>query len=245
MQGRRVVGLHQQSLCKAKYLTLFESSLILTSCPFDTPNPRPTSATPERDGSSAPLALHHRAQADLAFVRDTVARAAYFSAVPGVAGICMGATALVAALIASRQPDQTRWLAVWMIEAVLAAIIGATGIIRKAHRRRVPLGAAPALRFAFGLVPPLLAGGALTVASVQVNAWSLLPPIWMMCYGIAILAAGAVSQARAVPLLGAMFTVAGVACIALPTAWADANLALSFGLGHIIAGAHIARRHGG
>ncbi len=208
-------------------------------------NSRSSPVAPAIKGGSPPRALHDRAQADLAFVRDTVARAAYFSAVPGLAGIGMGVTALVAALVASRQTDQAHWLGVWVIEAVVAAVIGATGIIRKAHRRRVPLGAAPALRFAFGLVPPLLAGGALTVASVQVNAWSLLPPRWLMCYGIARLTAGEVSQARAVPLLGATFLTAGLACIALPMAWTDAYLALAFGLGHIIAGVHIARRHGG
>ena len=204
---------------------------------------RPTRPVPPR--GEPPLALHDRAEADLAFVRATVERTAYFSAVPGVAGVLMGVSALVAAPLAATQPTQERWLMVWLAEAAVAGTIGAVGIVRKARHRQVALDVGPARRFALGLAPPIVAGAALTLASVRADAWSLIPAVWLLCYGIAVLGAGAVSATRVVPALGAAFLLAGLAAIASPASWGDAYLALAFGGGHAAAGVIIARDHGG
>lgn len=198
-----------------------------------------------RPTSSPPIALHERAEADLAFVRATVERSAYFSAVPGAAGIAMGVTALGAAWLAASQPTQYRWLAVWLAEALLAGTIGIAGIVHKARRNSVTLDGAPGRRFGLGLVPPIVAGAALTFGCVQANAWSLLPSVWLLCYGIGVLAAGSVSAARAVPLFGAWSVAMGVLCVASPAAWTDIYLALGFGVGHIASGAVVMRDHGG
>jgi hypothetical protein len=208
---------------------------------------RPVQPRTTRNGvlHEPPLALHDRAEADLAFVRATVERTAYFSAVPGVAGVVMGVTALAAAPLAAAQPTQQRWLIVWLAEALLAGLIGAVGIVRKARRRQVALDVGPARRFALGLAPPIIAGGALTLACVRADAWSLVPAVWLLCYGIAVLGAGAVSATRVVPALGTAFLVAGLAAVASPPSWGDAYLALAFGAAHAVAGVIIARDHGG
>lgn len=192
-----------------------------------------------------PIALHERAEADLAFVRATVERSAYFSAVPGAPGIAMGVTALGAAWLAASQPSVRAWLAVWVAEAALAGVIGAIGIVHKARRNGVSLDGAPGRRFGLGLVPPILAGAALTLGAVSTDAWTLIPAVWLLCYGVGVLAAGSVSAARAVPLLGSWFVVLGLAAIASPAGWGDVYLALGFGVGHIAAGAVIMRDHGG
>jgi hypothetical protein len=194
---------------------------------------------------SPPIALHDRAEADLAFVRATVERSTLFTAVPGVGGALMGLTALAAAPLAALQPTHHRWLAVWLAEAALGGVIGAIGIALKARRRGVPLDVGPARRFALGLAPPIVAGAALTFACVRIDAWSLVPAVWLLCYGIAVLGAGAVSATRVVPALGAAFVVTGLASIASPASWGDAYMALAFGVAHIVAGAVIARHHGG
>jgi hypothetical protein len=164
---------------------------------------------------SPPIALHGRAEEDLAFVRAAVERSSLFSAVPGVGGVMMGLTAL------------------------------AVGIALKARRRGVPLDIGPARRFVLGLAPPIVAGAALTFACVRENAWQLIPAVWLLCYGIAVLGAGAVSATRVVPALGAAFLVTGLASIASPASWGDAYMAFAFGGAHIVAGAIIARYHGG
>lgn len=192
-----------------------------------------------------PIALHGRAEADLAFVRAAVERTSLFSAVPGVGGAVMGLTALAAAPLAALQPTHARWLGVWLAEAGLAGVVGAVGIALKARRRGVPLDVGPARRFALALTPAIVAGGALTFACVRADAWSLIPAVWLLCYGIAVLGAGAVSATKVVPALGAAFMLTGFAAIASPPSWGDAYMAFAFGFAHIVAGAVIARHHGG
>lgn len=197
------------------------------------------------DRDRPPIALHERAQSDLAFVRGVLERTHHFTAVPGVGGALMGATAIVAAVVAYAQPTYSRWLGVWLLDAVIATAIGAFMLVRKARHTSMPLSGSPARRFALGLVPPLIAGGVLTIACLQAEAWSLLPPIWLCCYGIAVLGGGAVSAAPVVPALGATFLLFGAIAVATPSSWADLWLGLAFGVGHVVAGIIVARRHGG
>ena len=194
---------------------------------------------------SPPVALHERAEADLAFVRSVVERSTQFTAVPGVGGVLMGLSALVAAFLAEQQANSARWLGVWFIEMLVATTIGTLMMVRKARRAGLSLGAGPARRFAFGLMPPLLVGGVLTVGATGIGAWSLLPPIWLCCYGIAVLGAGAVSAAPIVPAMGGVFVLTGMLAVATPATWGGVWLALAFGVAHIVTGIVVARNHGG
>ncbi len=204
---------------------------------------RPRRNAPPHD--SPPIALHERAESDLAFVRGVMERSHHFTAVPGIGGMFMGVTAIAAAIFAYLQPTRDRWLMVWLGEAALAIAIGAFALVEKAKRSSVPLSGAPARRFALGLVPALVAGAVLTIACLRAQAWTLLPPLWLAFYGIAILGGGAVSAVRAVPILGSVFLAASALAVATPAAWSDAWLGLAFGGGHLIVGAIVARRHGG
>ena len=204
---------------------------------------KPRRNAPPND--APPIALHARAESDLAFVRGVMERSHHFTAVPGVGGMFMGVTAIAAAMFAFMQPTRERWLMVWLIEAALAIAIATFALVNKAKRSSVPLSTTPARRFALGLFPALLAGGVLTVACLNVQAWTLLPPVWLACYGVAILGGGAVSAVPAVPILGGVFVAASVLAVATPAAWSDVWLGLAFGGGHLIVGAIVARRHGG
>ena len=189
--------------------------------------------------------LNARAEADIAFVRDVLTRSQQFSAVPGLGGVLMGASALVAAGVATMQPTRDRWLAVWLIDAVVAVAIGAFTLVRKARRSGLPLSASPARRFALGLMPPILVGGLLTFGARQANAWDLIAPIWLCCYGVGVLGAGAVSTVPVVLVLGVTFVALGALALATPSAWATAWLAAGFGVAHLASGVVVMRRHGG
>jgi hypothetical protein len=132
-----------------------------------------------------------------------------------------------------------------MLEATIAVLIGAVTLVRKARRAGLPLSASPARRFALGLMPPVLVGALLTVGALRANAWSLIAPIWLCCYGIGVLAAGMVSAVAAVPIMGAVFVVIGAISLATPAAWNNIWLAAGFGAAHIIVGVIVMRRHGG
>ncbi|MES1258986.1 MAG: hypothetical protein ABUL71_00220, partial [Gemmatimonadota bacterium] len=61
---------------------------------------------------------------DLRFIRQTMERANAFTAVPGRGGVTIGVMAVVAAVIASRQPTPERWLVVWLATAAAAVLLG-------------------------------------------------------------------------------------------------------------------------
>ncbi|HEX7089144.1 MAG TPA: hypothetical protein VF192_03355 [Longimicrobiales bacterium] len=194
--------------------------------------------------ASAPAALHDRAANDLRFIRRTMEQAGAFTAVPGLGGLLMGASALVAAALAARQPTLERWLAVWLAEAALAAAIAAGTIARKARSAGVPLLSGPGRKFLLSFLPPVAAGAALTFAMYRAGADGAIPGTWLLLYGCGIVTAGTLSV-RIVPVMGLCFMLAGFAALFSPPAWGDAYLAAAFGGLHLLFGALIAWRYGG
>ena len=98
--------------------------------------------------SEEPPALHARAMDNLRFIRETMERASSFTAVPGWGGVLMGATALCAAVIAAEQSSVRGWLTTWLMEALLALLIGGWAMDRKARAVETPLLSGPGRKFA-------------------------------------------------------------------------------------------------
>jgi len=187
--------------------------------------------------------MPHTAIEDIRFIRETMERSSWFTAVPGWGGVAMGATALVASWLASRQQLPSSWIAVWLGEAVLGGSIALVATQRKAQSAGAPLTSGPGGKFAWTFLPPIIAGAILTAALYFSGRPSLLPGMWLLLYGTGVLTGGAFSVAI-VRLMGLSFMVAGVGALLLP-AWGNAFLAFGFGLLHILFGILIARRYGG
>lgn len=187
----------------------------------------------------APGAIEH-----LEVIRQTMERSATFTAVSGWGYCAMGVTALIAAVIAMRQATTEAWIAVWLAEALVAVTIALVAMHWKASGQGTQILSLPGRRLFVGLLPALFAGGVLTVALVRADDPRQIPGVWLLLYGVAVMQAGAFSV-RTIPVMGAVFVLAGA--IALPTPWWGANVMLAggFGLVHITFGAYIARRHGG
>jgi len=181
---------------------------------------------------------------NLRYIRDAMARAGEFTALPGWGGVAMGVSALGAAFLSGPPSASRRWLAIWLTDAALAAAIGLTTMARKARRAGTPLTSPAAHRFALGYVPPLAAGVVLTAVFVASGVAARLPGCWLLLYGAA-LASGGAHSIRIVPVMGAAFMLLGIAAFAAPAAWGHALLAGGFGGLHIGFGLVIARRYGG
>jgi hypothetical protein len=113
-----------------------------------------------------------------------------------------------------------------------------------AARSGTPLFDGSARRFAMTLVPPLVAGAIATIALVRLGQTGVLPGLWLLLYGSAVVTGGAASV-RAVPLLGVSLMALGAAALAAPPARGNLFLAAGFGGLQIGYGLYIARRHGG
>lgn len=193
---------------------------------------------------SEPPAIHARAMDDLKFIRETMEAAATFTAVSGWGTVCIGATALVATALSALTDSVTRWVFIWLCEAALSVGISVYAMARKARAARIPLWSEPARKMVFSFAPPLAVGALLTLVCFERGLFVLLPGIWMLLYGVGVIAAGTFSV-RIVPVMGAAFMLAGTLTMFAPLPWARFLMAAAFGGLHLLFGALIARRHGG
>lgn len=193
---------------------------------------------------SEPIAVHDRAMDNLRFIRQTMESATAFTAVPGIAGVLMGVTALAAAVIATMQQSEVAWLAVWVAEATLAVVIAGVGIVLKARAAGIPLFSGPARKFLLSFLPPVGTAVLLTPALYSLDAAEAIPAVWLLLYGAGIMTAGTFSV-RVVPMMGLAFMILGGATLLAPPSAGDAFLAAGFGGLHIVFGLIIARKHGG
>ena len=196
-----------------------------------------------------PIPLQDHALDNLRYIRETMERAGSFTAVPGWGGVVMGVTAMATASFASHSGSASEWIAYWLAEAVIALIIGMLAMWKKSRAAGLPLWSAPARKFVFSFVPPLLAGALLTISLWNAGAVSSIPGLWLMLYGAGVMTGGAFSV-RAIPVMGACFVAEGALALflvpaAFPNVWADVWLGAGFGGLHILFGAMIARRYGG
>jgi hypothetical protein len=191
-----------------------------------------------------PPPLHVTAIDNLRFIRETMEGAAFFTAVSGLGEMAVGATALAAAYVAARQPSFFGWLVTWLVEALLAILVNAVAVVWKAKRAEISLFSTPGRRFVLGLLPPLFAGAMLTAVLLVTGTAAVLPGVWLLLYGTAVVTGGAFSV-RTVPVMGLAFMALGAMALVAPPAWGDALLAAGFGGLHLMFGAWIAWRHGG
>jgi hypothetical protein len=201
-------------------------------------------AEPARSPRPVLVPLEDRAADNLRFIRETMERAGSFTAVPGWGGAVIGFTALAAAVMASHQPTAARWTFVWLGEAALAMVLAVLAVARKARAARMPLFSGPGRKFALGFAPPMIVGALLTGALYRDGDLRLLPGMWLLLYGTAIVSGGSFSV-RVVPMMGVCFIALGAAALVSPASWGNAYMMAGFGALQIVFGLVIARKYGG
>ena len=171
-------------------------------------------------------------------------RAAEFTAVPGWGGVAMGITAVIAAGIASLQTTPQAWFGVWLVEAFIAVAIAAPAAATKAHRANSKLFSGPGRKFLLSFAPPIIVGGLMTFAFYGSGSIAMLPAVWLLLYGAAVVTGGAFSV-RVVPVMGLCLMGLGGCALFAPLAWGNYFMAAGFGVVQIAFGIWIARHYGG
>lgn len=186
--------------------------------------------------------LPDRAIENLRYIRDTMDRAASFTAVSGWGHALAGVSALLAVWLSADRIAEP-WLTVWLVEAAVGLALTTSLSVRKARRAGAPLTRGAGRKFLLGFAPPALAAMALTPALFAAGAEEAVAGMWLLLYGTATTTAGMFSV-RAVPAMGVALMMTGGLALAFPEL-RDLWLALGFGALHIGFGIWIARRHGG
>jgi hypothetical protein len=190
-----------------------------------------------------PTPIEGRAADNLRFIRDTMERAASFTAVPGWGGVAIGCSALLAGAVAFHRPLEEQFQ-VWLVEGLAAMVLGALFVRWKSKRLAASLHSNPARRVLLSFAPPLVAGAVLTLVLFRQNELSAIAGMWMLLYGVAVVAGGAFSV-RIVPVMGICFMLFGALSFFAPAPWQNVCLIAGFGGLHVVFGYLIARRHGG
>ena len=199
---------------------------------------------PNRALRPEPIPIDARAADHLRYIRETMESAAEFTAVPGWGGVTMGMTALGAAVLAARQTTPYGWVAIWLAEAFVAVAIAGPAAATKARRANSSLFTGPGRKFVLSFAPPIVVGAFLTLALFHLGAVSVLPGVWLLLYGTAIVTGGAFSV-RAVPIMGLCLMALGGASLFAPASWGNLFMAAGFGFVQIAFGFWIALRYGG
>jgi hypothetical protein len=193
------------------------------------------------DPSTPPVDAARRS---LDYIRDTLERSSSFTAVPGWGNVLIGVVGVSAAWIASVQQTEAGWLFVWLLAASASLVIGAVTVSLKAVRIGVPVLGGPGRKFVFGLAPAFFSGALLTAILYEAELVDLLPAVWLLLYGAAIVSAG-IHSIPLIRLLGLAFMFLGTTAFFAPPSWGDGLLALGFGVFHLAAGVAIIKRYGG
>lgn len=208
----------------------------------------------ERD--EPPPRLSDRAFDNLRFIRETMESAGTFTALSGKGIVGSGIIALFAYSIAGHELNSPRWIVTWFAAAALAFVQSAVATWRKARVSETVVSAALARKLALAFFPSLVAGAVFTAVALRAGWFVALPGVWLIMYGAAVMAGGALST-PIIPVMGASFMAMGAIALAAPvalaTAWSEASraellsalMALGFGGLHLGFGILITRRFGG
>ena len=188
--------------------------------------------------------LHDRAMDNLRYIRETMERATPFTGISGRGEIAIGATALVACVVAAQQPTFNSWLVIWLAEGLISLLIAGWSMDRKARTVKMPLVSGPGRKAVFSLSPPLIAGGLLTIVLVRAGLTNAIPGIWLLLYGTGVITGGMFSV-PAIPVMGLCFMALGAIALFSPPAFANWFMAAGFGALHVLFGAIIVRKYGG
>ena len=190
-----------------------------------------------------PPALHERAMDNLRYIRETMERSTAFTGISGWGEVAIGITALVASLVAARQPSFKMWLAVWVVEGTISLLIAGWSMDRKARAVQLPLVSGPGRKAVFSLSPPIVAGGLLTIVLFRAGQTNAIPGCWLLLYGTGVITGGMFSV-PIVPIMGLCFMALGAGALFLPE-FANWFMAAGFGALHVVFGVIIARKYGG
>ena len=191
----------------------------------------------------SPIPIESRALGTLAYIRRSIDSSGSM-AVPGMAGIVMGVIGVIATILASVPKGVAHWLQIWLVAAIVALAVGGATMARQAAADGHARYLGPVRKFVLCLCPALFAGAVLTAVLWRADATQLIPGVWLLLYGCAVLSASTVTVRRTmrlISIMGVLFMVLGLLAFASPPRMHTAILGLGFGALHSVFGIWIGR----
>jgi hypothetical protein len=186
----------------------------------------------------SPIPIESRALGTLAYIRTSIETSGSM-AVPGMAGIVMGGIGILATIAATLPRGAPHWLLIWLVAAAVAFAVGGAMMARETAQSGHARYLGPVRKFLLCLCPALLAGAILTFVLWHAAMTNLIPGVWLLLYGCAVLSASTVTIARTmrlISIMGALFMLLSVLAFAAPATAHTLILGMGFGLLHTVFG---------
>lgn len=201
-----------------------------------------------------------RAAEELSVIRELMERPVRYSTQSGLAGILAGLSALGGVALDNyfsnryeHAPATAFWinLTVWagVFVTALIAVVACTRLREK--KQGMPFWSRVKKIILRNILPSFVAGAGITAAIVYrwfasegPNQWGLIPPVWMLFYGVACWQVGEFSV-REMRVMGAGFILAGIVTAAFFQTHPYWSMGLTFGGFHLVYGIVVWIRHGG
>jgi hypothetical protein len=183
--------------------------------------------------------LDSHAAATLHYIRSSMEGASLL-AVPGSAGIVLGAIGLIAAALCAVPGLHNYWVGIWLGAGLVGAVVGSILMVRESSLRDLRLAGTPLHKFALCLAPSIGAGLVMTAVHWYGGNLHAIPGTWLLLYGCALVAASAATT-RVIATLGALFILFGLCALLLADDFQLLMLGAGFGGLHIIFGLLIRR----
>jgi hypothetical protein len=193
------------------------------------------------------MSIRTEAEDNLRIIRSLMEKATVYRAIsaPGALfGGLVGTAASVRALAGTGPRDCAGFLQEWMAVAVLTGVVNLWLLRRDSIRRDEPF-VSPGMRLALRAMLPAIIGGGLCAVVLAQGGCALLASLWVLFYGISLLAASHFAP-KSICWLGRAFFVAGALLLLAgtlifegwrgfhETAIAHAIMGVTFGLFHLI-----------
>ncbi|MCL4731434.1 MAG: hypothetical protein KJ044_13480, partial [Planctomycetes bacterium] len=148
--------------------------------------------------------MQQTSQTDLQTIRLALEANSRLTSLSGAALVASGVLAFAAAGLTSMaglaEPEARigldhallwQMVLLWSATLLVSVKLNLFGMLRRARQDGQPLAARLGKRVLFAMLPALAVGGALTMGFAVNGRLDFIFPIWMLCYGAALVAAGA------------------------------------------------------
>lgn len=196
----------------------------------------------------------------LRVIRSLMERATIYRAISGPAALFGGTLSLLVGCLqlAQEKPvSNAAFVGAWMTVLALVTIVNFSLLFGGAKKRGEPFVSAGMKHALAAIAPPLLAGFVLSLVisgesrvshgdySVEISAAAPIALIWILCYGLALLACGSFAP-RSMRILGLTFFLFGVGLLLFGRATEAEKFHLgvkamigTFGVLHLVYGCYV------
>ena len=179
-----------------------------------------------------PQPLNVRAEGDLKLIRSMMQRTLRIVPLPGWGLATIGLIGLCTGWI-TRGMGEAAWLTAWLASALLASAVAVVSSTWQFRRTGRSLFTGNGRRFWLSLAPGFLGALCLTWLLDAQELWAFLPALWLLLYGVSLLAASAHSVSQ-IFWMGWTFLVLGIAALVIP--YPDFFMTAGFGGLHLLYG---------